>query len=108
MLISCPLTGFLMMWLISDELDSSLLEAANIAREQVKKTPGKRPSSGNIPSITKRSRQSEEMESLAIAEASTTRSPRSGRAVSNHFLEGVAKIKTEPMNGKDDNLHIFQ
>ena len=95
--------------MISDAADSdsqnkfsSLLEAANIAKEQIQKTLGKRPSSDGTQSVAKRTRRSGPTESPAKAGGDTPRSLRSGRAVSSKFLEGVASLKRKTMKGKDD------
>ena len=98
--------------LLSDEDDSqnkfsSLLEAANIAKEQVQKTLGKRPSTGDTSSVAKRTRLSGPTESPTKAGGDTPRSLRSGRAVSSKFLEGVASLKkkTKGIYGKDQLSH---
>ena len=81
---------------------SSLLEAANIAKEQVKKTLGKRAGSDDTQSVAKRTRRSGPTpgESPEKGGGDSTRSLRSGRAVSSRFLEGIASLKPKTL-GKD-------
>ena len=90
--------------MISDKADSSSLETSNIAKEQMQKTGGKRPSSGKAPSKRKRSRQ---MESPAKPDVDTPRAQGSSGAVSAMVLEGFANIKTEP-NGKGEKVLILE
>ena len=87
----------------SQEKFSSLLEAANIAKEQVQKTLGKRPATDGAQSVAKRTRSSGTESPEKGAGDTPRHSLRSGRAVSTRFLEGIASLKPKTASkGKDE------